>query len=141
MRQNLDIIYFTLFPWENPYSSVSLSFAKEFAKNNRVFYINTPYSIKDYFGARHTDLAKARRGKLFQNKMQYETVPHLSDNIIIAHPPMTVPINWLPNGLLYRFFHGYNDKVIFNTIRQVIDDYKLKDFIFLNCFNPFHGAV
>jgi len=141
MIENMDIIYFTLFPWENPYSSVSLSFAKEFAKNNRVFYINTPYSIKDYMGARHTDLAKARKKNLFKNKMQYEQVPHLPENIIFAHPPMTFPINWLPNGMVYNAFKSYNDKVIFNTIKKVIDDYKLKNFIFINCFNPFHGAV
>ena len=141
MKRKLDIIYFTLFPWENPYSSVSLSFAKEFAKDTRVFYINTPYSLKDYWQARHSDLAKARKKKLFKNEMQYETVDHLPNNIIFAMPPLTFPINFLPKGALYSAFSKYNHKVIVKTVRQVIKDYNLKDYIFMNCFNPFHGAV
>ena len=141
MKKDIDIIYFTLFPWENPYSSVSLSFAKEFAKSHRIFYINTPYSYKDYFKARHTPLAKKRSKLLYSSKVRYEKVDHLPDNIIIAMPPMTIPINWLPPGKIYDTLAAYNHKQIVNTVKQVIKDYNIKDYIYMNCFNPFHGAV
>ncbi len=140
MNKGLDLVYFTLFPWENPYSSVSLSFTKEFAKHNRVFYINHPYSIKDFVTNMGDDLVKTRRADLLKNQMRYESIKDL-DNVIAVHPPLTLPINWLPNGMLYEQFSAYNNKIILKTIKKVIDDYQLKDFIYLNCFNPFFAGV
>ncbi len=142
MYRDLDIIYFTLFPWDHPYSSVSLSFAKEFAKNNRIFYVNHPYSLKDFAGNFNSKMAKERRGHLLTNKMRYEKIEGVSENIIGIHPPLTLPINWLSEGGLYKSLSAYNNKIILNTIKNVIKDYKLDNFIFLNCFNPyFAGAL
>lgn len=142
-EKDIDIIYMTLFPWENEYSSVSLSFTKEFAKNNRVFYINHPYSIKDYWQKRKLPIAKKRKKALLSGNMQYEEVPNLDKQQVIAiHPPLTIPINWLPNGALYDFFYKINRRRILRTIRKVIKDYDLKNFVYLNCYDPFFvGAL
>lgn len=137
----MDIIYFTLFPWENAYSSVSLSFTREFCKNHRVFYINHPYSIKDYFSKRDEPLAKSRSRNLFRNQLTYEKIDELPENVIAVHPPMTFPINWMSDNFLYKNFSKYNHQVIVNTVKQVIKDFKIEDYIFLNCYNPFHGGV
>ncbi|MFT5166214.1 MAG: teichuronic acid biosynthesis glycosyltransferase TuaH [Saprospiraceae bacterium] len=141
MYRDLDIIYFTLFPWDHPYSSVSLSFAKEFSKNNRVFYVNHPYSLKDFAGNFKTKMAKERRGHLLTNKLRYEQVEGVSENIIGVHPPLTFPINWMPEGGFYQTFSAYNNKVILNTIKKIIQDYKLNNFIFINCFNPYFAGT
>ncbi len=140
MYRDLDIVYFTLFPWDHPYSSVSLSFAKEFAKNNRVFYVNHPYSVKDFAGNFNTKMAKERRGHLLTNKMRYEKIEGLSENIIAVHPSLTFPINWLPEGGFYKTFSAYNNKIILKTIKKVIKDYDLKNFIYVNCFNPYFAG-
>ena len=140
MYRDLDIVYFTLFPWDHPYSSVSLSFAKEFAKNNRVFYINHPYSIRDFFENFNDKMVKERRSDLLKHKMRYETIPDLSENIIAVHPPLTLPINWLPPGRLYDKLADFNNQIILKTIKQVIDDHQLKDFIYINCFNPYFAG-
>ena len=141
MYRDLDIVYFTLFPWDNAYSSVSLSFAKEFAKNNRVFYINHPYSVKDFYDNFNTPMGKERRKDMFLNRMRYETVEDLSDNIVFAHPPLTLPINWMSPGSLYNQAWKMNNRKILKTIKKVIDDYKLSDFIYLNCYNPFFAGT
>ncbi len=142
MYRDLDIVYFTLFPWDHPYSSVSLSFAKEFAKNNRIFYINHPYSLKDFAGNFNTKMAKERRGHMLTNKMRYEKIEGVSENIIGVHPPLTFPINWLPEGGFYKTFSAFNNRVILNTVKKVVEDYKLNNFVYLNCFNPyFAGAL
>ena len=134
----IDIIYMTLFPWENEYSSVSLSFTKEFAKNNRVFYINHPYSIKDYWNKRKTNIAQKRKKKLLQGKMQYEAIPGIeTDRAIAIHPPLTIPINWLPKGSIYNFFYKINHKRIQKTILKVIKDYNIENYVYLNCYDPF----
>jgi len=141
MNKNYDIIYFTLFPWENAYSSVSLSFAKEFAKHNRIFYVNHPYSFKDFVNKRKEPIVKERKKDLLLNRMRYETVPGYSDRIIAAHPPMVAPINWMKDGMMYKQLLNYNNKVILKTIRKIIKDYQLKDFIYLNCFNPYFAGT
>lgn len=137
--KNKDIIYFTLFPWDNAYSSVSLSFTREFVKNNRVFYINHPYTWKDFISGWNRPMVQERKGDLLRGKMRYETIPELSKNIIAVHPPNTVPINFLPEGKLYEAFYKWNNKLILKTIKQVIKDYDLKDYIYFNCFNPYYA--
>ena len=138
--KNFDIIYFTLFPWDNAYSSVSLSFTREFCKNNRVFYINPPYTIKDFLSGLHQPSVKKRSLDQLRHQMRYEKIPSFPDNVIAVHPPMTLPINFLANGYLYRTFHQLNNKIILNTIQKVIKDYDLKNFIYLNCFNPYYAG-
>lgn len=141
MNPNTDIIYFTLFPWDHPYSSVSLSFAKEFAKNNRVFYINHPFTYKDFLSRYQEDAVQNRKKELWKGKMRYDDTPHLPENVICIHPPNTIPINFLPKGRLYDRIFDYNNKIILQTIAQVIQDYDLKDFIYLNCFNSFYAGA
>lgn len=138
---NIDIIYFTLFPWDHPYSSVSLSFTREFAKNNRVFYVNPPFTYKDFIQKRNTEAVRSRRGDMLRGKMRYEKIPGLPDNVIAVHPPMIMPINFLPKGSLYNTLHRWDNEVVFKTIEKVIEDYQLDNFIYLNCFNPFVGGV
>ena len=135
---NIDIIYMTLFPWNNEYSSVSLSFTKEFSKNNRVFYINHPCSIKDYWGNRQSEMAKKRKKAFLSGKMQYEKVPGLdSERVIAIQPPLTFPINWLPKGGIYDFFYKMNRRRVLKSIQKVIKDYNIKDYVYLNCYDPF----
>ena len=126
--EGIDIIYYTLFPWENAYSSVSLSFTREFCKNNRVFYINKPYSLKDYWEVRRSDLAKERKSNLLKNQLRYEHIQELPENVIAVHPPLTIPINFLSNGAVYRQLAARNHKVVVNTVKQVVKDYDLKQF-------------
>ncbi|RMG81535.1 MAG: glycosyltransferase family 1 protein, partial [Bacteroidetes bacterium] len=124
-------------PWENAYSSVSLSFTREFSKNNRVFYINMPWSVKDFWNHKNEPLAKARRPFLLKNKMRYERIEELPDQVVAVHPPLTIPVNFLPNGALYKTLRAYNDRLIVRTIEKVIADYNIKDYIYLNCYNPY----
>lgn len=139
--KNFDIIYFTLFPWDNAYSSVSLSFTREFCKNNRVFYINPPYTVKDFLTGLSDQRVKKRSWSQIRHKMRYEKIPGFPDNVIAVHPPMTLPINFLPPGFLHQTLHRLNNKIVLNTIKQVIKDYDLKDFIYLNCFNPYYAGT
>ena len=140
MRKDIDIIYFTLFPWDNAYSSVSLSFTREYAKNNRVFYINHPYSIKDFLKGWNQPMVKERRKDMLLNRMRYESIPELPD-VVAVQPPLTFPINWMSEGKSYERFYEMNNRIILNTIKQVVKDYNLTNYIYLNCFNPYYAGV
>ncbi|MEN0046017.1 MAG: glycosyltransferase [Bacteroidota bacterium] len=138
---NVDIIYFGLFPWDNPYSSVSLSFTRAFAKRNRVFYINPPFTAKEIVQQIGTKAVRTRLVDQVLRKTRYEKIPNLPSNVIAVHPPAILPINFLPKGNLYDNLHHWNNEVVYHTIAQVIEKYQLKNYIYLNCFNPFVGGV
>ncbi len=137
MIRDSDIIIFSLSRWDAPISSPSFSIAKEFAKNNRVFYIDHPFSIKDFFSAHKTSRVKKRKEALLKGKNIYTKAAGLPENLTMVTPKLTIPINFLPPGLLYNTLSKRNDAIIFNTIRQVIQDFKIKEFIYLNAFDPY----
>lgn len=136
-----DIILYTLFPTDNIYSSVSLSMAKEFAKRNRVFYVNKPYSVKDFVGNLNNKKVRERAPKLLTNQIQYETLEKIPQNFVAATPTLSLPINWLPVGKTYNYLHNYNRSVVLKTVQKFIKDYKIKKYIYLNCYNPYGAAV
>ncbi len=85
-------------------------------------------------------MVKARRSKMLSNQMRYETIPELPE-VVAVHPPLSLPINWLPQGKIYGQLHNFNSGIILKTIHRVIRDFKLKNFIYLNCFNPYYAGV
>lgn len=137
-----DVLFFTLFRTDNPYSSISLSMAKELAKTQRVFYVNHPYSLKDVVsGWRQGDAAlRHRLPRLLTGRMQYETLESIPHNFVAIQPPLTLPINWLPKGAIYNFFQRINNGIILRTIKKVMRDHAIKDFVFINCYDPFYAG-
>lgn len=144
--KNIDIIYFTLFPWDHPYSSVSFSLAKEFMKNNRVFYVNPPYSYRDFLTSFQKKETKDRMSDLLMRRMRYE-MPHqllnsqYKDRFQAVMPPMVPPINFLNPGAIYDKMRKRNNKKVLKTIQQVIKDNGIKDYIYINCYNPFYAEI
>jgi teichuronic acid biosynthesis glycosyltransferase TuaH len=141
MLKKHDIIISSLFRTDNPYLSAPLCFAKELAKTHRVFYINHPYSVKDLWTGRKNEKLRERSPSLLRGKPHFETVEGMPENFIAATPPLTLPINFLPEGKLHETFHTYNQKQIEKTVRQIKDDFQVKDFIYFSCFDPFFLPV
>ncbi|MBC8110908.1 MAG: glycosyltransferase [Verrucomicrobia bacterium] len=132
-----DIIIFTLSRWDSPISSPSLALAKEFAKRNRVFYIDHPYSLKDFVKLRKTPELQQRKDALLWGKNLYQKPVGLPENITIITPKITIPVNFLPKGVLYRSLSQWNDNLIFDLIRKIIADHDIKEYVFINFFDPY----
>ena len=141
MKKKYDLIINTLFRSDNAYSSVSLSFGKEMAKTHRVFYINHPYSLKDIWDSRRDQKLKQRLPKILRGGIAYEKLDEIPENFIIATPPPTIPINFLENNGLYKTLNKYNRNVLLKTVKQVIADNDIKDFIYMTCYDPFFAPV
>lgn len=137
----MDIIFFTLFRTDNPYSSISLSMAKELAKNHRVFYVNHPYTLKDCWTDRREPVLKKRLWKMLTGQTGYESVASIPENFIAAQPPATLPIGMLPKGPVFDFFQKINNGIVLRSIRKVLKDNKIDDFIFINCYDPYYAGV
>jgi teichuronic acid biosynthesis glycosyltransferase TuaH len=139
---NYDIVFFTLFRTDNPYSSISLSMAKELAKTQRVFYVNHPYSLKDLVRGllRGDQTLRTRLPWLLSGRVRYEGLETIPKNFIAAQPPLTLPINWLPKGRLYNFFQRLNNGILLRSIRKVLRDHKVFNYLYINCYDPFYAG-
>lgn len=139
-EKNTDIIIFTLFRTDHEYSSVSLSWAKEFAKNNRVFYVNHPYSLRDFFAKIKEPKLRERAFYLLTGQTKFEKLSEIPENFIAVQPAITLPINWLPPGRIYDFFQNLNNRVVLRAIRKTIRKFEIREFIFLNCYDPYYAG-
>ncbi|WP_181304118.1 glycosyltransferase [Rufibacter sp. XAAS-G3-1] len=141
MNKNYDIILVSTSRWDNPYSSVGYSFAKEFAKSNRVFYIDHPISIKEFLSEySNGDMIKSRKGALLYGKNKYRKIEGTSDKLVVVTPKLTLPINWLKEGAVYDYLSKLNDKIVYSTIRELVKDYNIKEYVFFNSYDPFFFA-
>ncbi len=137
MNKNCDIICFSLSRWDSAISSPALSLAKEFAKNNRVFYIDHPFSWKDFVAGRKTAAIQSRKKALLTGNNRYSNPTSLPSSLTIVTTKLTLPINFLPPGFLYNQLVALNDRIVLSAIRGIIQDYNLKDFIYVNFFDPY----
>jgi teichuronic acid biosynthesis glycosyltransferase TuaH len=138
MVKDSDIIIFSLSRWDAPYSSPSFSLAKEFARHNNVFYIDHPFSLKDFLLKYKTPAIQNRKQALLYGKNIYKKSEKFPERLTMVTPRLTLPVNFLPPGYLYNILARWNDEVVFNTIRQIIKDFQVKKFIFFNAFDPFY---
>lgn len=124
LHNDIDIVCLSLSRWDAPISSPAVALAREFSKNNRVFFIEHPYSWKD--------LATKRKlpGR----------APYRDGNVTVIAPPLILPINFLPEGWLYDRLSSFNNNIVLNTLRTVIREAGISKFIFINFFDPFFLA-
>lgn len=139
MRNDCDVIIISTSRWDNPYSSVGFSFAKEFAKNNRVFYIDHPFSLNELATQySNNPNIKARLPALLFGKNAYRKINGLPDNLTVVTPGLTLSINWLGEGSLYNLLWKLNERVAIKALRKVIKDFNIKKYVFFNSFDPFY---
>jgi len=140
MKRNVDIIYFTLFRWKSEFSSISHAFGKELAKQGaRVFYIGHPFTYKYLLSSESREQLNGSLTKAM--KLHEEKVENVSPNFHSIIAPLVAPINWLPTGKIYNFFLKRNEDKIRTAIDELITLHDIKEYVFINCFNPFFPDV
>jgi glycosyltransferase involved in cell wall biosynthesis len=127
--------------WDNEISSAALSLAKELAKQHRVFYFDNPFTLKDFVVDYKHRKIQTRRGRFFSNQRRCQPLPHLGPGFHAVTPSLTLPVNFLPRGAVYRFFLRINRWVVERNLRQLLKQYHISRYIFFNSFNPFYHGI
>lgn len=78
-----------------------------------------------------------RRRPFVTDSNRYYSPAHYPQNFIIVSTPLTIPVNFLPAGELYRQLSLVNDRRMIRLLRRVIKDYGVKEYLFINFFDPF----
>ncbi len=131
-----DIIMLALPRWDGQYSSTAYSLAQELSTYTRVFYVDNPFTFKDYVARRHDPQILRRKDALLHGRNIFHNPIEGNNNLIAVTPRLTFPINWMSAGGLYDFMSGRNDKILFDALSEIIKAYQVKKFVFINSFNP-----
>lgn len=125
------ILLFGYGRFDQRFETVSYILAKELAKkNNKVYYIDYPFTTKDVIRSKKTESYRVRE-KAFKgdnNGIIETSIPNLK---IVVLPPLW-SIHFLPEGKLYRKLLQINEKRIAQRINSVIKAESIDDFIFFN---------
>jgi glycosyltransferase involved in cell wall biosynthesis len=73
---------------------------------------------------------------MISGRIRYEA----QDGFTAIQPPVTLPINWMPRGRVYDFFQQVNNKVVLRTIRKVLRQQEISQFIYINCYDPYYAG-
>lgn len=121
--------------FDSPIEATSLFLARNFARYNKVYYIEYPLTIKDYISNRDSPPFKAMKKRFFNpDEAIIDTgIPNLKKLIL----PIIAPINFLPEGKLFRVFLKINEYAIIKRIKSVLKKQGVIDIVFINSFN-FH---
>ena len=129
---------FALPRWDGPFSSTAFSLAKEMARDARVFYVDNPYTLKDLLTDWRSAQIQSRLGALLFERKRYRVIDGSIPNLINVTPLLTFSINFLPSGGLYNLASSINNFLVTRCIKAIMRDYKIKDYIFINSYNPFY---
>ncbi|MBY0480460.1 MAG: glycosyltransferase [Chitinophagaceae bacterium] len=136
-HSSIDIICLSLSRSDSFVASTGLFLAKEFAKKNRVFLIDHPYSWKDFMGSAMDHKPASYKRALAFGKNLFSKHHGFSGDLTVITTPLTLPINFLPRGFVYNSLLTVNDMIVTRAIKKCIKKYGIKDFIFINFSDPF----
>ena len=136
---DFDIIMLALPRWDGAYSSTAYSLAKELSRYSRVFYIDNPFTYKDYLSGRNAKQIEKRKNALLWGKDVFATPDADYPNLVAVTPRFVIPINWLPQGFLYNALSRINDALVMRALDETIRSYAVKKYVFINSFNPLFG--
>ena len=132
-----DIIMFALPRWDGLFYSTALSLSKELSRSNRVFYIDNPFTLKYCLVNFFTPPIQRRWKALFFGADKYKEIDPGNKQLINVTPLIVIPVNFLPAGRIYNFFNRINTAIVRLALVAAIRDYNVREFIFINSFNPF----
>lgn len=116
-------------------ASTSYTLANYLARRHRVYYVDYPYTWRDWIMYRKNQEFSRRKPYFKRSGSGCMETPNPNLKILIVPP--VASINFIPEGTVYRLLLRLVEKTIRNRIRQVLKHDEIEDFIFINSFN-FH---
>jgi teichuronic acid biosynthesis glycosyltransferase TuaH len=140
MKQSgFDIVILALPRWDGLYSSTAYSLAKALSLHTRVFYIDNPFTWKDFLLRRKSPSLVRRRKALLKGKERFVIPDERYPNLVAVTPELIYPHNWLPAGFFYDAMARVNDGIVNRTLNDLFRHYSIENFVFINSFNPLFG--
>jgi teichuronic acid biosynthesis glycosyltransferase TuaH len=135
--QNRDIVIIGLQQWYTAIGSNCKNIAQEFARHNRVLYINAPLDRRTILNGKDDPHVQYHLDT--KNKKVPAIVP-VSENLWNFYPSVILEsINWLPFTPLFSWFNKRNNRKFADSIREAVTAMDFKDIILFNDNDIFRG--
>jgi glycosyltransferase involved in cell wall biosynthesis len=136
-KNHYDVVMIGLFRSDQLLSSTTISIAAEWSKNRNVYYIDRPYSLKDFWVERQTSDIKSKFNKWGKRKYSWRKHTNTDgSSFIVILTPLLIPCAFLPNGWLYDLLNGINNIIIKRSIVKVLKQFNVQQYVFVNSFLP-----
>ncbi|MFN4083020.1 MAG: glycosyltransferase [Bacteroidia bacterium] len=135
--ENRDIIVVGLQPFDMAIGSNCINIALQFAKYNRVLYVNYPLDTKTIKKEKNKDFVKKRIEYL---KGRKENLIKIYDKLYNLYPATKIySINWIPFTFLFSIFNFINNYKYSIEIKKAIKKLGFKDYIIFNDSDMFRS--
>ncbi len=132
-----DIVIIGLQPWYYEIGSNCKNIALEFARHNRVLYVNTPINRKTYY-SKEQNAGIRQHCDIIRN--HGETLKPVQENLWQLYPGSIVEsINWLPSTMIFKAINAINNKRFASDIQKAIEQLGFSDIILFNDNDFFNG--
>ncbi|MGV3767348.1 MAG: glycosyltransferase [Chitinophagaceae bacterium] len=136
MMKNRDIVIVGLQPWDIEIGSNCKNIAMEFAKHNRVLYVNAPIDRKTFLRDREKPSVQKRIDIIKGAENLHEIAPNLWN----LYPRGIInSINWVPFTGLFSLFNKANNKKFAQDIKEAIHRLGFKNVILFNDSDMFRS--
>ncbi|WP_299174897.1 glycosyltransferase [uncultured Allomuricauda sp.] len=137
MIKGRDIVVVGIQAWDIEIGSNCKNIATEFAKHNRVLYVNPPLDRASLKREKNTE--KIQKRIKIKNGEEKNLV-QIKDNLWNLYPEsMIESINWIPIHFLFKIFNRRNSRIFSNDIQDAIDHLGFKDVLIFNDSSMFLG--
>lgn len=140
MLSHRDIVCLSITPWETHLPSSGHYLMREFARTNRVLFVDRPLSVKDLWTHRQNPEMSARWARTLRREdpLRPWDVPGLDGWVLT--PPPTLPINALDAGALYGGAFAANTRLLRRSVRGAMERLAMRDAILWVSFELPMGA-
>ncbi|WP_143306713.1 glycosyltransferase [Chitinophaga vietnamensis] len=134
---NRDIVIIGLQPWHTKIGSNCKNIAREFARHNRVLYVNMPLDRRTLLKAHHNPEVQHHRRVI---KRKEPAIVRISENMWNLFPPALMEsVNWVPATQVFKIFNKINNLRFAACIKQAIKELGFRDIILFNDNDIFRG--
>ncbi len=132
-----DIVIISIQPWDIEIGSNCKNIALEFAKDNRVLYVNPPMDRITRFKQKNTEKIQKR---ICIAKGQKPDLEQIGDNLWNLYPKDTIEsINWIGSHSIFKILNKRNSKLLANNIISATNRLCFSNYLLFNDSSMFLG--
>jgi len=136
-----DIIVKALPRFDGQYESTSYNISTELAKNNRVIFVDNPFTLSDIIKSYNRTQIKKRWKYWLPFRSGLMPVQRNGADFHILLPRPILPFNFLPVGPLYDFMKKLTNRALARRIKRAAKKLGFHDLIYINSFSMHFSQV
>lgn len=137
MLKNRDIVVIGIQAWDIEIGSNCKNIAEEFAKNNRVLYVNSPLDRISMY--RHRKMEKIRKRMNIVKSGTPEIIQILPGLWNLYPATLIESINWISSPTLFDWMNKINNRRFAKQINRAIEQLGFKNYIIFNDSDMFRS--